>query len=138
MMSIPFYSLVITKTPSKKILNMRLNYVHNLKMGVPILSHYGLQDTVRNYDGFYWTAPYLWLVYLNLGNVKKNWVFIIYSWTKKIFFSEIPLELWTELRRFLWFQRHLLVIHSLIIKKKMLNHNGHWFGYQEVPLFHPM
>ena len=87
MISIPYYLLILTKTPSKKILNMRLNYVHNLKMGVPILSHYGLQDTVRNYDGFYWTAPYLWLVYLNLGNVKKNWVFIIYSWTKKkIFF----------------------------------------------------
>ena len=21
---------------------------------------------------------------------------------------------------------------------KMLNHNGHWFGYQKVPFFHPM
>ena len=48
MISIPYYLLILTKTPSKKILNMRLNYVHNLKMGVPILSHYGLQDTVRN------------------------------------------------------------------------------------------
>ena len=116
---------------------MRLNYVHNLKMGVPILSHYGLQDTVRNYDGFYWTAPYLWLVYLNLGNVKKNWVFIIYSWTKKNFFSEIPLELWTELRRFLWFQRHFLVIHSLISKQKCSTITATGLGIRKCPSFTP-